>query len=128
MTEKEQIYRCNICGNMMEVLHLGTGKMLCCNNQMELLKERSEDMGFEKHRPVIEKTPNGVKVKIGSLPHPMEDNHCIEWVEVIADNQIYRHVFYPGEQPEAEFKIKAEDISSVKAREYCSVHGLWVSE
>lgn len=128
MTENEQINRCNICGNIIEVLHLGTGKLVCCSNQMELLKERCDDSGYEKHKPLIEETPKGVKVKIGSLPHPMEDNHCIEWVEIVADNKIYRHVFSPGEEPEAEFEIKIDNISGVKAREYCSVHGLWISD
>jgi superoxide reductase len=127
MTEKEQIYRCNICGNMVEVVHLGTGKLVCCGNEMELLDERIGDVGPEKHIPIIEKTDNGVKVKVGSVPHPMEENHCIEWVEIIADNGIYRKVFKPGEKPEAEFDIDIQGVSQIQAREYCSIHGLWKS-
>lgn len=127
MTEKEEIYRCNICGNMVEVLHIGTGKLECCQNTMELLKEREEGTGPEKHIPVLEETDQGVKIKVGSIPHPMEENHCIEWVEVVADDQIYRKVLKPGDVPEAEFNLKLDDISQIQIREYCSIHGLWKS-
>lgn len=122
MTELNQIYKCNICGNVVEVLHTGAGELVCCGEPMELLKEKTEDEGQEKHVPVIEETETGVKVKIGSVPHPMEENHYIEWVEIIADGRIYRKHLKPGEQPEAEFEMKAENI---QAREYCNVHGLW---
>lgn len=127
MTEKKQVYRCNICGNIVEVLHIGTGKLTCCENQMELLTEKEDGTGPEKHLPVIEETENGVKVKVGSNPHPMEENHCIEWVEMIADNKVYRKAFKPGDVPEAEFNVKLDDISQVILREYCSIHGLWKS-
>ncbi|HEY0196567.1 MAG TPA: desulfoferrodoxin [Methanobacterium sp.] len=127
MTEKEEIYRCNICGNIVEVLHNGTGKLECCRNTMELLKEREEGMGPEKHIPVLEETDQGVKIKVGSISHPMEENHCIEWVEVIADDKIYRKVLKPGDAPEAEFNLKLDDISQIQLREYCSIHGLWKS-
>jgi len=127
MTENKEVYRCNICGNIVEVLHLGTGKLICCENQMELLKEKEEGTGSEKHLPVLEETDKGIKIKVGSLPHPMEDNHCIEWVEVIADNKIYRKVFKPGDKPEAEFDIKPGDVEQIELREYCSIHGLWRS-
>lgn len=127
MTENEEIYRCNVCGNMVEVVHLGTGRLMCCGNQMALLEERKEGVGPEKHVPIIEKTDNGVKIKIGSWPHPMEENHCIEWIELIADNQVYRKILMPGDKPEAEFKVDPEDISQIEAREYCSIHGLWTS-
>jgi len=89
---------------------------------MELLKEKTEDVGKEKHVPVIEKTKSGVKVKIGSIPHPMEEKHYIEWIEIIADDAAYRKFLKPGDKPEAEFCIKAESIT---AREYCNIHGLW---
>jgi superoxide reductase len=127
MTEKKQIYRCNICGNMVEVLHIGTGKLTCCENPMELLIEREDGTGPEKHLPVIEETDNGVKIKVGSTPHPMEDNHCIEWVEMIANNKVYRKVLKPGDKPEADFDVKITDISQIQLREYCSIHGLWKS-
>ena len=84
-------------------------------------------MGPEKHVPVIEKTDSGVKVKIGSTSHPMEENHCIEWIEIVADGRVYRKTLKPGDKAEAEFDIKLEDINKITAREYCSIHGLWES-
>lgn len=125
MTDDKEVYRCNICGNMVEVLHIGTGKLTCCENPMELLKEREEGTGTEKHLPVMEKTDKGVKIKVGSTAHPMEENHCIEWVELVADNQVYRKILKPGDMPEAEFDVKLDDISQIGLREYCSIHGLW---
>lgn len=127
MSEEKQVYRCNICGNMVEVLHLGTGKLVCCGNRMQLLEEKREGLGPQKHIPVIEQIDNGVKIKIGETEHPMEENHCVEWVELVTDDAVYRKVFKPGEKPEAEFNIDLADINSVSAREYCSIHGLWVS-
>jgi len=124
MIELNQVYKCNVCGNIVEVLHAGGGQLVCCGQPMELLKEKTEDAGLEKHVPVIEKTGSGVKVKVGSVPHPMEDAHYIEFVEVIAGGRIYRKFLEPGDKPEAEFEINAENI---KAREYCNVHGLWRS-
>ena len=124
MTEQKQIYRCNICGNIVEVLHSGVGTLVCCGQPMELLKEKTEDVGREKHVPVIERTENLVRVKVGSIPHPMEENHYIEWIEIIANGKAYRKFLNPGDKPEAEFEIKA---GKVEAREYCSVHGLWRS-
>lgn len=122
MTALKQIYKCNICGNIVEVLHAGAGELVCCGQPMQLLVEKNQDIGQEKHVPVIEKTVTGVKVKVGSIPHPMEEKHYIEWIEIIADGRIYRKFLKPGEQPEAEFEIQAEKI---EAREYCNVHGLW---
>jgi len=122
MIAKNQIYRCNVCGNIIEVLHVGGGQLVCCGQPMELLEEKIEDVGREKHVPVIEKTKKGVKVKVGSVPHPMEKEHYIEWIETIADGRVYRKFLNPGDKPEAEFEIKAEKIET---REYCNVHGLW---
>jgi superoxide reductase len=127
MTQKQEIYRCNICGNIVEVLHNSTGILECCKNPMELLNEKEEGTGTEKHLPVIEETDEGVKVKIGSIPHPMEENHCIEMVEIITDGNIFRKLLKPGDKPEAEFEIKKEDINKIQIREYCSIHGLWKS-
>jgi len=122
MAELKQVYRCNICGNIVEVLHAGSGQLVCCGQPMELLTEKTEDVGKEKHVPVVEATADGFKVKVGSIEHPMEENHYIEWIELIADDEVYRRFLKPGEKPEAEFKVKAEQI---QAREYCNVHGLW---
>lgn len=128
MTEEKQVYRCNICGNMLEVIHKGVGKTVCCDNQMQLLEEKTEGLGPEKHVPIVEQTENGVIVKIGSVDHPMEENHCIEWVELITDKGLYRKVFKHGDKPEAEFNINVDDINQISAREYCSIHGLWKSK
>ncbi|MCZ2846040.1 MAG: desulfoferrodoxin [Candidatus Bathyarchaeota archaeon] len=124
MTQQKQIYKCNVCGNIVEVLHTGAGELVCCNQPMELIKEKTEDTGQEKHVPVIEKTEEGVKVKIGSVPHPMEKEHYIEWIEIIINGKSSRKFLNPGEKPEAEFEVKTQEIG---AREYCNIHGLWKS-
>jgi superoxide reductase len=122
MTEKLQIYKCEVCGNIVEMLHAGAGVLVCCGQPMKLYKENTVDAAKEKHVPVIEKTAAGIKVKVGSVAHPMEEKHYIEWIEVIADGKAYRKFLNPGEAPEATFEIKAEKVT---AREYCNLHGLW---
>ena len=122
MTEKLQIYKCEVCGNIVEMLHAGAGELVCCGQPMKLYLENTVDAAKEKHVPVIEKTAAGFKVKVGSVAHPMEEKHYIEWIEVIADGQAYRKFLNPGEAPEATFEIKAEKVI---AREYCNLHGLW---
>ncbi len=124
MTEQKQIYKCNVCGNMVEVLHTGVGQLVCCGQPMELLKEKTEDAGQEKHVPVVEKTKSGVKIKVGSIPHPMEEKHYIEWIEIIADGKACRKFLKPGDKTEAEFEARA---AKIKARSYCNIHGLWRS-
>ena len=124
MTEKNEVYKCNVCGNIVEVLHTGKGELVCCNQPMQLMKENTVDAATEKHVPVLEKTEKGVKVKVGSIPHPMEEAHYIEWIEVIADGKVYRKFLNPDDVPEAEFEVTAENII---AREYCNLHGLWKS-
>ena len=125
MTELRQIYRCNVCGNIVEVLHAGVGTLVCCGQPMELLTEKTEDAGLEKHVPVIEKTETGYLVKVGSIPHPMEEKHYIEWIELVTDGKSCRKFLKPDEKPEALFEVKAE---KVWAREYCNIHGLWKSK
>ncbi len=122
MAEKIQVYKCQACGNIVEVLHGGDGELLCCDNPMELLQEKTADAATEKHVPVIEKIDGGYKVKVGSVPHPMEEKHYIEWIELLADDKAYRQFLEPGQAPETVFLIKAD---SVEAREHCNVHGLW---
>ena len=122
MAMQLQIYKCNICGNIVEVLHGGKGELVCCEEPMELLDEKTADTGKEKHVPVIEEVEGGYKVKVGSVPHPMEEKHFIEWIELLADSKAYRQSLKPGIAPEALFSIKAESVS---AREHCNVHGLW---
>lgn len=122
MTELLQVYLCEICGNMVEMVHDGAGTLVCCGEDMTLLEEQTADAATEKHVPVIEKTAQGVKVKVGSVPHPMTGAHYIEWIEIIADGKVYCQILKPGDEPEAAFCIDAEEIT---AREHCSVHGLW---
>lgn len=124
MTQLKQIYKCNICGNIVEVLHIGQGQLVCCGQPMELQIERSQDDGKEKHVPVIEKIENGIKVKIGSIPHPMEQEHFIEWVEIITGGKNYRKFLKPNDSPEIEFLI-GEEITDISVRIFCNIHGLW---
>lgn len=122
MAEQLQVYKCEACGNIVEVLHGGEGELVCCGQPMVLVKENTVDAAKEKHVPVIEKVEGGYNVKVGSVAHPMEEKHYIEWVELIADGKAYRQFLKPGQTPEAIFKI---DAASVSAREYCNLHGLW---
>ena len=123
MTELKQIYKCNVCGNIVEVLHSGVGELVCCNEPMEYKKERRTDEGQEKHVPVIEDADRGIKASVGSNPHPMEEDHYIEWIEVIVDGKYCRKFLKPGERPEADFNMESNE--NITAREYCNVHGLW---
>ncbi len=122
MAEKLQIYKCAECGNIVEVLHGGGGQLVCCGGPMDLLEEKTADAATEKHVPVIEKIDGGYKVKVGSVPHPMLQEHLIEWIELLADGKAYRQFLEPGIAPEAIFHIEG---NSVSAREHCNVHGLW---
>ncbi|MFP4629865.1 MAG: desulfoferrodoxin [Desulfohalobiaceae bacterium] len=122
MAKQLEIYKCNVCGNIVEVLHGGAGELVCCGQPMQLIQAGTVDAAQEKHVPVLEKTDQGYKVKVGSVAHPMEEKHYIEWVELIADGIAYRKFLQPGEQPEAEFCIQAQQVM---AREYCNIHGLW---
>ena len=125
MAEFQGIYKCEICGNIVEVTHSGAGDLVCCGENMKLMDEKTADSSTEKHVPVIEKTADGYKVTVGSTLHPMEEKHYIEWIELLADGKSYRQYLKPGDQPVAEFCVKAFKVS---AREYCNVHGLWRSE
>lgn len=120
--EKLQVYKCNSCGNMVEVIHGGAGNLVCCGQPMALLAENSTDAAQEKHVPVIEKVDGGVKVTVGSVNHPMQDEHYIEWIEIIVDGKSYRQFLNPGDEPVAFFQVEGNDIT---AREFCNLHGLW---
>jgi len=124
MTKRLQVYKCEICGNIVQVLHAGKGELVCCNQPMKLLEEKTEEQGREKHVPVAGKTDKGIKVEVGSVPHPMEEKHYIEWIEVQTDKGISTKFLNPGDEPRAEFEIEG-DI--VKTREYCNIHGLWAA-
>ncbi|MEI7904259.1 MAG: desulfoferrodoxin [Candidatus Firestonebacteria bacterium] len=117
-----ETYKCAMCGNIVEVLFAGGGTLVCCGKEMQLLTENTTDASKEKHVPVIEKTADGYKVKVGSVPHPMEEKHSVQWIELIADGKSYKEFLKPGTAAEAVFCLKA---SSVTAREYCNLHGLW---
>jgi len=122
MTKRLQVYKCEVCGNIVEVVHDGPGQLVCCNQPMKLQEENTVDAAKEKHVPVIEKTAEGILVKVGSVAHPMIDSHYIEWIQLLADGKAYRQFLNPGEKPEAVFKVEGKDLS---AREYCNLHGLW---
>ena len=125
MAKFRGIYKCEICGNIVEVLHEGIGALVCCGKEMKLMDEKTEDSSTEKHVPYIEKTDDGIIVKVGqNQDHPMEEKHYIEWIELIADGKSYKQLLKPGDKPEALFEIKADTVT---AREYCNVHGLWKS-
>jgi superoxide reductase len=121
---KLEVYKCSVCGNIVEVLFAGGGTLVCCGKEMVLQAENTVDASKEKHIPVIEKTADGVKVKVGSIPHPMEEKHYIQWIELIVDGKAYRQFLKPGDAPEAVFCLKGDNIS---ARGYCNLHGLWRS-
>jgi len=126
MTKKKEIYKCDICGNIVEVLNVGSESLVCCGGAMRLESEKIEDQGNEKHVPIIEKTDFGYRIKVGSIEHPMENEHFIEWIEINSeDGKSGKKFLNPGDKPEADFYIKADKIT---ARAYCSVHGLWTSK
>ena len=122
MTKKNQVYRCEKCGNIVEVVHESGGELTCCGQAMTLLIENSVDASKEKHIPVITKDNNSYKVTVGSVPHPMEEKHYIEFIEIIADDKVYRKYLKPGDAPEATFAVITNTIS---VRAYCNLHGLW---
>lgn len=122
MAEKLEIYKCSLCGNIVEVLQGGAGELVCCGEPMAKLTENTTDAAREKHVPVIEKVDGGYQVKVGGVPHPMEEKHYIQWIELLADDKAYRQFLNPGDPPQATFNIQA---TAVSAREYCNLHGLW---
>ena len=124
MTKLNQVYKCEICGNIVEMLHPGDGELVCCGQNMVLQEENTVDAAKEKHVPMIEKINGGVLVKVGSVEHPMTDAHYIEWIEVLTDKKVYRKYLKPGDKPQAEFMLADEVLY---AREYCNLHHLWRS-
>ena len=119
------VYKCEICGNIVEVLHEGKGELVCCGQPMKLQEENTVEASFEKHIPVIEKVDGGIIVKVGSAAHPMLAEHYIEWIEVIVGEKVCRKALKPGDAPEAEFPITDDNVI---ARAYCNLHGLWKSQ
>ena len=122
MTQKKQVYKCEKCGNIVEVLTAGAAELMCCGQQMEIQAENTTDAAVEKHVPVLEKKGDGWQVTVGSVDHPMTDDHYIEWIELLADGKAYRQFLNPGDAPEAKFGVEADLVT---AREHCNIHGIW---
>lgn len=122
MAKRFEIYKCMACGNIVEVLDGGDGELVCCGVSMKRLVASTADSATEKHVPVIEKVDGGYKVKVGSVDHPMEEKHYIEWIALVAEGKVYREFLSPGQPPEAVFNIEAAEVSAL---EFCNVHGLW---
>jgi superoxide reductase len=125
MTELNKIYKCDICGNIVQVVHKGAGALVCCGEVMSLLEEQTADYKLEKHVPIIIKKADGYLVQVGSTMHPMTQEHYIEWIELVADGVSYRKYLKPGDKPEAFFCIDADNVN---AREYCNLHKLWLGD
>jgi superoxide reductase len=122
MAAQLEVYKCAVCGNIIEVVHGGAGELVCCGKPMQKLVAKTADVGKEKHVPVIEKANATIRVKVGSVPHPMEEKHYIEWIELLADGKAYRQFLTPGEAPEAVFNMEANGVT---VREHCNIHGMW---
>lgn len=122
MTNLKEVYKCPVCGNVVEVVHASVGTLVCCGKPMVLYTENTVDAAKEKHVPVIEKSEGYVIVKVGAVEHPMTEEHYIEWIEVHTEDKIYRKYLKPGDKPEAAFKVDEEVLY---ARAYCNLHGLW---
>ena len=122
MTQKKEIYTCNFCGYIVEVIYAGIGELVCCGQSMEKMDEKSQDEGLEKHLPIVETDGQKIKVKVGAISHPMAAEHFIEWIEIETTNDCFRQFLKPGNEPEAEFALSVTDF---QVRAYCNIHGLW---
>jgi superoxide reductase len=125
MTKMLEVYKCEVCGNITMVVSPSGGTLVCCGQPMNLQEEKTEDTGKEKHVPVVEKTSQGIRVKLGAIPHPMEEKHYIQWIEVISGDSLFVQGLKPGQKPEAEFIVPD---GRLKVRAYCNVHGLWTDK
>lgn len=125
MPKRLEVYKCQHCGNIIEVLIGGGANIVCCGENMQLQSENTVDAAKEKHVPVIIKGDGTIIVKVGEVSHPMEEKHYIQWIELIADGKVYTQFLEPGQAPEATFCVTA---TTVTAREYCNLHGQWKAE
>ncbi len=123
--KRHQIYKCELCGNIIEVLHAGKPALVCCGEPMKLYDENTTDAAVEKHVPVVEKSDGKIVVSVGSTLHPMQDKHWIEWIQVLAEGKTWTKFLNPGDEPKAEFAL---DVDTFTVRAYCNVHGLWKAE
>ena len=124
MTNLREIYKCEVCGNVVEIIHQGQPALKCCEQAMIKLEAKTEDTGNEKHVPIIEESEKGITVKVGSVEHPMLEEHYIKCIEILTDKKVYRKELNPGDIPEATFCCLTKDMV-VEVREYCTIHGLW---
>ena len=118
----KEVYKCGLCGNIVEVMHKGGGNLVCCGQEMALLAENTVDASKEKHIPVLERNGDKITVKVGSVAHPMDPDHYIEWIELVSDSGIRVKFLKPGDKPEAVFCCATDNAY---ARAYCNKHGLW---
>jgi superoxide reductase len=125
MTKRDQIFKCTVCGNIVEMVGTGVGTLVCCGQSMKSMKENSNDASIEKHVPVVTISASKTSIKVGEIEHPMEETHFIEWIELIVDDRVDKQFLHAGEKPETEFNIAPKKYI---ARAYCNVHGLWKSE
>ena len=123
MTSLNEIYKCSVCGNVVEVVHSGVGELVCCGQPMKRYVENTVDAAKEKHVPVLKDLNGQVEVSVGSVPHPMEEKHYIAMIEIVTETKVLRHELKPGDQPVAVFDVKMSEV--LYAREYCNLHGLW---
>lgn len=126
MTKIRELYKCDVCGNVVEVVHQGATALVCCGEDMKKLEARTVDKGNEKHVPVVEENDSRILVKVGDIEHPMKEEHYIKFIEVLTDNKVLKAELKPGQKPEAEFEVSLSGVN--KIREYCNVHGLWSTE
>ncbi len=128
MTNKTEIYKCDICGNIVEVIIEGAGELVCCGENMKLVDFKNHDLGEEKHVPIIERTDEGAKIQVGAILHPMTNEHYIQFIEAVSQDGKYlkRKYLYPNDEPILNLKCKCED--KIIAREYCNIHGGWINE
>lgn len=124
MTKRLDVFQCKECGNTVEMLKVGGGALTCCNKPMTLLVENTVEASKEKHIPVMTREDKGLRVNVGSVAHPMEPKHFIEWIEIISEGMVVRRHLEPGDHPEAVFAITSRD-TDISARAYCNLHGLW---
>ncbi|MDD4003904.1 MAG: desulfoferrodoxin [Elusimicrobiaceae bacterium] len=123
--ELNELYRCGVCGNIVQVTHVGGGQLVCCGKPMDLLAENTVEAAHEKHIPVLEKIETGFIVRVGEVAHPMEEKHFIEWIELRGGGRVYRKQLKPGDKPEAVFSFRADGDAGIEARAYCNIHGYW---
>lgn len=123
MTNLRELYICSICGNVVEVLNTGASSLVCCDKPMDKLEAGTKDASLEKHVPILEGINGDIRVKVGSVAHPMEEKHSIRFIEVLTKDQVHRAELQPGQAPEASFKVLGSEV--IEVREYCNIHGLW---